>query len=68
MYTVEHVISTMGGGRVLAAKLDIDESNCSQWIAKGNIPSRRVVKIFELSCELNLGLELFLIPMYGGDQ
>ena len=63
MYTVEHVISTMGGGRVLAAKLDIDESNCSQWITKGNIPPRRAIQISKLSLGLKLGLDLHLIPM-----
>ena len=63
MYTVEHVLNTMGGGRVLSAKLDINESNCSQWISNGYIPPKHVVKIFELSNDLKLGLELFLIPM-----
>ena len=58
MYTVEHVISTMGGGRILAAKLDIDESNCSQWISNGYIPPRRAIQVAKLSQELDLGLDL----------
>ena len=62
MYTVEHVISTMGGGRVLAAKLNISESNCSQWKDNGYIPPGRAIEIFTLSNELDLGLELALIP------
>ena len=63
MYTVEHVISTMGGGRVLAAKLDIDESNCSQWLTKGYIPPRRTIQIIKLSDNLGLGLNMLEIPM-----
>jgi len=63
MYTVEHVISTMGGGRVLAAKLDIDESNCSQWRTNGYIPPKRAIEIIKLSDKLDLDLWLMEIPM-----
>ncbi|MBL4753737.1 MAG: hypothetical protein JKY52_09130 [Flavobacteriales bacterium] len=63
MYTVEHVLRTMGGGRVLAAKLDIDESNCSQWISKGYIPPGKAIAILNLSLDLGLGLELGPMPI-----
>ena len=63
MYTVEHVISTMGGGRVLAAKLDIDESNCSQWLTNGYIPPKRAIQIVKLSDKLGLDVWLMEIPM-----
>ena len=62
-HTVKHVIETMGGGRVLAAKLGISESNCSQWISNGYIPPGRSFEILQLSRKLGLGLELFKFPM-----
>lgn len=63
MYTVEQVLETMGGGRVLSTKLNISESNCSQWISNKRIPTKRAIQIFNLSKDLDLGLELEFMPL-----
>jgi DNA-binding transcriptional regulator YdaS (Cro superfamily) len=53
----------MGGGRVLAAKLGINESNCSQWISNGYIPPGKAIAIQKISRDLDLGLDLIKIPV-----